>query len=103
MFVPQDASDEGVPICQAPPSRRAACVALDALCRLDAELQQRMITELARFVKVTEPPQSYTGFMDFNADMTDEYSTPYKLRNSTGRAGITNQGKKTVFFSHLYI
>ena len=38
-----------------------------------------------RFVKVTEPPQSYTGFMDFNADMTDEYSTPYKLRNSTVR------------------
>ena len=85
MFVPQDPSDEGVPICQAPPSRRAACVALDALCRLDAQLQQRMITELARFVKVTEPPQSYTGFMDFNADMTDEYSTPYKLRNSTVR------------------
>jgi hypothetical protein len=87
-----------VPICQAPPSRRAACVALDALCRLDAQLQQRMITELARFVKVTEPPQSYTGFMDFNADMTDEYSTPYKLRNSTVRNNAPILSRFWTFF-----
>ncbi len=90
--IPVDGTDEGLPICATPPPRRAACAALDSLCQLDEQVQHWIVTELCNFVKVTEPPQSYTGFMDFNADMTDEYSTPYKLRNSTGRAGITNQG-----------
>ena len=90
--MPVDATEEGLPVCASPPPRRAACACLDSLCRLDDQVQHWMVTELCSFVQATEPPQSYTGLMDFNADMTDEYSTPYKLRNSTGRAGITNQG-----------
>ena len=90
--IPEDPTDDGLPICQAAASRAAACTVLDALCKIDPALQQRLVHELSAFVKVTDPPQSYTGFMDFNADMTDDYSTPYKMRNSTGRAGITNQG-----------
>ena len=83
----------GLPICQAPAARAAACQVLEALCELgDGRMREMLVHELISFVTHTDPPQNYNGFPDFNCDMTDDYSTPYKLRNMTGRAGITNQG-----------
>jgi hypothetical protein len=46
-------------------------------------VQTELIESLRAFVGDCVPPQSYTGYPDFNADLTDDYSTPYKLRNAT--------------------
>eukprot|EP01048_Picozoa_sp_COSAG05_P018648 COSAG05_NODE_2764_length_2670_cov_3.347779_3_plen_208_part_00 len=70
---------EPVPVCSQPETRAAACGVLFALSRLGPAHMMQLLDSLSAFVDRTEVPQSYTGYPDFNADLTDDMSTPYQL------------------------